>query len=226
MRTLHQAAWPRATARIRAHARDALTIGLGDHPWWAGPLLVLVFSPIIGLATGSFSVYEPARATLMLYAAIKVPLLLLVTTAICLPPFFVMHAALGVRRDFPVSLRAVLAAQAVTALVLASLAPWIPIFYSVTDNKNTAVLGCGACFAAAALCSLITPARAFRTKSLQGRTHRSLIGVWFILYALVGTQLGWMLRPFVGTTDIPPAFLRDEPFTNGYVVVFRMFFGG
>jgi hypothetical protein len=109
--------------------------------------------------------------------------------------------------------------------VLAALAPLIPVYYTAIDDKSLAVLGCGLCFAAAALCSLLVPARMFRLAGLTTPTHRALVVCWFVLYAFVGIQLGWMLRPFVGSPDIPPAFLRDDPFTNGYVVVFDMLRG-
>jgi hypothetical protein len=218
-------AQPTTAASVITQSRDALTVGLADHPWWAGPRLVAILAPIVGIASGSFSVDTPGRAALMLFAAIKMPILLLATAAFCVPPFFVMHAALGVRRDFPISLRAVLAAQAVTAIVLAALAPLIPVYYTAIDDKSLAVLGCGLCFAAAALCSLLVPARMFRLAGLTTPTHRALVVCWFVLYAFVGIQLGWMLRPFVGSPDIPPAFLRDDPFTNGYVVVFDMLRG-
>ena len=217
---------PDAHASALAHqSRDALTIGLGAHPWWAGPRLVAILAPAVGLATGSFSVDSPERAALMLYAAIKAPILLLATAALCIPPFFVAHAVLGVRRDFPVAVRAVFAGQAVTAIVLAALAPLIPVYYTAIDDKNLAVLGCGLGFAVAALASLVVPARVFRLAGLTTTTHRTLLVLWFVLYAFVGIQLGWMLRPFIGSPGLPPAFLRDDPFTNGYVVVFDIIRG-
>jgi len=42
------------------------------------------------------------------------------------------------------------------------------------------------------------------------------------LYALVGTQAGWMLRPFVGTPGKEVTFLREGPFTNAFVAVWEL----
>jgi hypothetical protein len=55
--------------------------------------------------------------------------------------------------------------------------------------------------------------------------HRLMATAWLVLYAFVGIQMGWMLRPFVGSPDRRPAFFRPEPFSNAYVVVARLIFG-
>ncbi|MFO0837863.1 MAG: hypothetical protein U1D55_05005 [Phycisphaerae bacterium] len=54
--------------------------------------------------------------------------------------------------------------------------------------------------------------------------HRITLAAWMVLYAFVGIQMGWMLRPFVGAPDEPPQFFRPEPFSNAYVVVARLVF--
>lgn len=38
--------------------------------------------------------------------------------------------------------------------------------------------------------------------------------------------MGWILRPFVGSPDIPVSFFRAEAFSNAYVVVARLILGG
>lgn len=195
------------------------------RPWWAGPRVVLAATPAVGLATGSFSVHEPARAAFMLYAAIKMPLLVLVTTALCIPAFFTLHVCLGVRREFPIALRAVLGGQAMFAVVLASLSPLIPVWYSAIENKGAAVLGAGALFGVAAVCSMIAVRRVYRHELPPRGVHRVLLLGWFALYALVGIQMGWMLRPFIGSPGLPAALFRDDALTNGYVVVLRLLLG-
>jgi len=49
--------------------------------------------------------------------------------------------------------------------------------------------------------------------------HRLLLRVWFFLYAFVGIQMGWVLRPFIGTPHLPVTFFRSEAWGNAYVVV-------
>jgi hypothetical protein len=35
-----------------------------------------------------------------------------------------------------------------------------------------------------------------------------LLQIWIVIYALVGLQMAWILRPFVGKPDAPLALFR------------------
>lgn len=37
---------------------------------------------------------------------------------------------------------------------------------------------------------------------------RRLLGIWCCVYGVVGAQMGWLLRPFLGSPDVPFAWLR------------------
>ncbi len=39
---------------------------------------------------------------------------------------------------------------------------------------------------------------------------RAIFGVWFVLYGLVGAQMGWLLRPFIGSPDLEFSWLRPR----------------
>ena len=39
---------------------------------------------------------------------------------------------------------------------------------------------------------------------------RRVFRVWLVLYALVGVQMGWILRPFIGTPDLPFVWFRQR----------------
>ena len=52
-----------------------------------------------------------------------------------------------------------------------------------------------------------------------------MLYAWLVLYAFVGIQMGWMLRPFIGAPDMATGFFRSEPFSNAYIVVLRLIFG-
>ena len=34
--------------------------------------------------------------------------------------------------------------------------------------------------------------------------------IWVIIYGLVGAQMGWLLRPFIGSPDLPFAWYRER----------------
>ena len=42
------------------------------------------------------------------------------------------------------------------------------------------------------------------------------------LYAFVGIQMGWVLRPFIGDPTGPVEFFRRGAWDNAYVIVARM----
>ena len=83
---------------------------------------VVVLGFVYGMAMGSYGGVVGDRVWQLLYSGLKVPLLLLLTFLIGLPSFFVLNTLLGLRRDFREALRALVAAQAGVAIVLASCA--------------------------------------------------------------------------------------------------------
>ena len=42
------------------------------------------------------------------------------------------------------------------------------------------------------------------------RPPRLVFVVWLGIYAVVGAQMGWILRPFIGTPDMPFTVFRDR----------------
>lgn len=34
--------------------------------------------------------------------------------------------------------------------------------------------------------------------------------MWVVIYALVGAQMGWLLRPFIGSPDMPFTWFRER----------------
>lgn len=209
-------------AAIAGDAERTLRATLLDRPWWAGPRLVLALTPLVGLFLGSFGAAEPGRWAQPAFAAVKLPLLTLGTTAICLPGFYMMHVVLRARREFGAAVRGVLAGQAMFAIVLASLAPLLPVWYDAAASHRAALLGSAAAFGIAALCSLVAVSRVQRSVRTRRRVSRALLVGWLIMYTFVGLQGAWMLRPFIGAPDAPVRFVRENPFTNGYVAVLRL----
>jgi hypothetical protein len=42
------------------------------------------------------------------------------------------------------------------------------------------------------------------------RTPRMVFAAWFVMYAVVGAQMGWVLRPFIGSPDLPFELFRER----------------
>ncbi|MCG8407266.1 MAG: hypothetical protein MI923_18870 [Phycisphaerales bacterium] len=188
-------------------------------------LLVVVFGPVYGAIMGSYAVDSADRLLQVVFAASKVPLLLFTTSVICLPGFFVLNTVLGLRDDFSTTIRAIVAGQAALSIVLASLAPFTRFFYYSSNSYQNAILFNAFMFAIATAAGHMVMLRYYRILIRRNTKHRIGLYLWLGLYAFVGMQMGWTLRPFIGSPGSPIRFFRDEPFTNAYVVIFRLFAG-
>ncbi len=219
------AAWARGMDAVLRDA-DAL-LRRGPIPGQRGGrravLVVLLLAPLYGLCMGSYSVTSPDRLLMPVLIAAKMPILVLATAAICLPGFFVLYAAAGLASDFREALRAVAAGQAGVAAALASFGPVILVAYSGVDRQPDAVLLNALVFTVAAGVGQAVTWRGYRPLIARSRRHGVLLAAWLALYAFVGIQMGWTLRPFIGDPDKPVQLFRDEPLSNAYVVVFRLF---
>ena len=217
-----------ATAEVRdagasdGGARDAARLGPLVRRFLATTAAAGMF---YGAVMGTFGGIGGDRPLIILYAALKVPLLLIVTFALALPSFFVLNTLLGLRQDFGAVLRALLGAQAGLTLVLAALAPYTVLWYVSFADYPAAILFNGVLFGVASVAAQRLLAREYAVLAARQPRHRVLQRVWLVIYAFVGVQLGWVLRPFVGAPGMPAEFLRAESWGNAYVVVAKMVWG-
>ena len=59
----------------------------------------------------------------------------------------------------------------------------------------------------------------YRPLIRRNRRHRWMLWTWLVIYAFVGVQMAWILRPFVGDPNMEVQFFRPEAWGNAYVVV-------
>lgn len=156
------------------------------------------------------------------YSALKVPVLLTGSFALALPSFFVLCTLLGLRRDFAEAVRALVAAQAGLAIVLASLSPLTLLWYASSGDYQHALLFNGLMFALASLAAQYLLRRYYAPLVRRNSKHRSLLVAWGATYILVAIQLAWLLRPFIGSPQQPVTFLRPDAWDNAYVYVGRL----
>jgi hypothetical protein len=182
--------------------------------------MIILFGMFYGAMMGLFYGEDEApRALQATYSAAKVPMLLLLTFLIALPSFYVMNMLLGLAGDFAEALRALLATQAGLTVVLASLAPFTLLFYASTINYDAAILFNALMFTAASLAGQRLLKRFYAPLIARDPRHRRMVRVWIILYAFIGIQMGWVLRPFIGDPDKPTAFFREGAWGNAYIEV-------
>jgi hypothetical protein len=185
---------------------------------------LVLFGLLYGVVMGSFRALasQPQWLTQIVYSGIKVPLLLTVTFAISLPSFYVVNALLGLRRDFIQAIRALVAAQAGLAIVLASLAPLTLLWYASSGVHRHALLFNGLMFAVASFTAQWLVRGYYRPLIMRNSRHRWLLWCWLLVYTVVAIQMAWLLRPFLGVPGEVVEFTRPEAWDNAYVIVLRM----
>lgn len=164
----------------------------------------------------------PSRWEQMVYSAIKVPALLTLSGLVAFPSFFVVVSLLGLRDDLRLSIRALAATQTVVAISLLALAPLTLLGYASTASHPAHLLMNMLVFAAASAVGQVALRRFYAPLVARDPTHRRVLRVWIVVYAFIGVQLGWVLRPFVGTPGVDTTFLRENAWGNAYLEVWTI----
>ncbi len=182
--------------------------------------IICLFGIIYGAFMGTFfGEGQAPRLYQAMYSAAKLPLLLMLTFALALPSFYVLNMLLGLAADFPEAIRALLSTQAGLTIILASLSPFTLVLYASTTNYDAAVLFNALMFAIASFAAQRLLRRFYGPLIARNPRHKTMVRLWLILYAFIGIQMGWVLRPFIGRPDAPTTFFREGAWGNAYVEV-------
>lgn len=145
-------------------------------------------------------------------SSIKLPLLYNLTLLICCPTLYVFNSLFGSTRSPVQTLAYVLTANAVTALILAALAPVVLYFLFTVKNYQFFKLLNIAVFTLSGLIGVrfLYQASSLFPEGEEGTRISRLrfLKFWLVLYALIGSQLAWTLRPFFGAPTLPFEILR------------------
>jgi hypothetical protein len=151
-------------------------------------LALAVGSAVFGGVIGSF------RGGLQIaYAAVKIPLAMLATLALCVPAFHAIAAGLG--RAFPLRtiVALALAAAGRASLVLLAVAPMLWLVFDRGIGYHAAALASAFAYAAAGAAAFSVLVR-----GLGEGPGRLLTAVAFAaIFFAVGGQTSWILRPYL-----------------------------
>ncbi|MFN6515821.1 MAG: actin-binding WH2 domain-containing protein [Nostoc sp. CreGUA01] len=168
-----------------------------------------LFLAIYGGIIGAYHSWMQA-----LSSAIKLPALYLITLLICIPTLYFANVIFGSKRTFAQHLALVLTAVSVTSVLLFSFAPITLFFLLTTNNYQFLILLNVFIFA---LTGFIGISSLYQATSLvleqdneSSKTRQKILQFWLFLYAFVGSQLGWTLRPFFGTPDSVFQLFRER----------------
>ena len=175
--------------------------------------VVILCGAVHGLVMGAHS----GSILQMLLSACKVPMLIMISTCLCLPSLFMLATVGGLRDDLRGIVRAVFASQATVAVTLCQLAPLLIVFYVSTNNYEAIKAFNAGLFLLASIAGQVTLQKHYAV--LVRRDPRHVWGqrVWLVLYILVTIQLAWLLRPFIGSPGMDVQIFRESAWGNAYV---------
>ncbi|MEL7085773.1 MAG: actin-binding WH2 domain-containing protein [Cyanobacteria bacterium J06597_1] len=180
-------------------------------------VLSAALAGLYGITMGmNHSVWQVASAT------IKLPLLLNLTMAICLPSLYIFNILFGQKFRFYQTVALMQTSLGAMSIMMASLAP-IAFFFTLTTKNysflllmHVAIFGLCGCYGV----NYLYRGCLYLSRRMGQSLNTVLLRVWIVLYAIVGMQLAWRLRPFIGSPNSPFQFFRDTD-GNFYISVWR-----
>lgn len=183
--------------------------------------LIVLGAGLFGAALGYWR--DPWQA---LYAGLKLPLILLLTATGNALLNVMLAPLLGLRITFRQSFLAILASFALAATILGAFSPLAAF---VIWNAPPLATGADNALTRAAIQLLLVVVIAFAGIAANVRLLqllRSLAGgrgsavrvlfAWLAVNLFFGSQLSWILRPFIGSPNLPVEFLRANAFTGNF----------
>ncbi|MGD8565639.1 MAG: hypothetical protein PVF96_04745 [Candidatus Bathyarchaeota archaeon] len=184
-------------------------------------LTILVFSAIYGATMGFYS-----SNLQILFSAIKVPILLLVSLYITIPSYYVLYSLLGGKRNLDQTVILLLSSITIMSIVLLAMVP-VNFFFIITTARsattyaftvllNVTVFTIGGFFA---LIHFIKGAQTLYTDQNENWKPAFLLGSVILMF--IGTQLAWVLRPYF---NYYPKFIRTLE-SNFYTAMIDLIIG-
>jgi hypothetical protein len=197
---------------------------------WMLVALVFLGAGLYGVAMGSWR--HPLQS---LYTALKFPLVILLTTFGNALLNGMLAPLLGMNIGLRQSLMAVLMSFAIASIILGA---FMPVVLFIVWNTTSSGVQSGAALAAYSFMQLthvalisfagtvgnvrLTPL--LRLLSGDACAARRVLFAWLAGNLFLGSQICWVLRPFIGRPDMPVEFLGAHPFEGSlYETVFNAF---
>lgn len=188
-------------------------------------LAIISLSAFYGVTMGAAGLTVDLQRGLMqmMTSAVKVPLLYLLSVAVCFPVLFIIVVLMGSRASFTQSLALILLALTLNCVLLTSCAPIVWFFVFTGSNYHFIKLLHVAIFAFSGLWGMLAlwqGLRAMCEKSdLYPKQSIRILQIWILVFGFVGTQVAWSLRPFVGSPEMEYQFIRQGQPGNFYETV-------
>jgi uncharacterized membrane protein YuzA (DUF378 family) len=141
-----------------------------------------------------------------LSSAVKLPILFLATLIVCAPTLYFFNVLFGSSQSMTQNVAVILTGITVTAVILLSFAPITMFFLLTTSHYQFFKLLNVVIFAIAGIAGVVFLSQGMRVVSGSEEegagARRRLLYLWILVYAFVGSQMAWTLRPFIGAPSI------------------------
>lgn len=185
-------------------------------------VLIFVFTFFYGVIMGSYNSFAQALTT-----GVKLWLLFILTLIICFPSFYIVQLILGSKIKIAQLLIILLAGLLMVSVTMLAFAPIILFFQLSGDNYyflqllHVFVFGFSGVFGMKVVLDALTAI--FEGKNIYPKIGLTVFKIWVIIFAFVGMQLSWNMRPFLGDKNMPYQLVRGETKGNFYGAVFSAF---
>jgi len=168
----------------------------------------IIFLALYGAVLGStHSLWQTMSS------AVKLPVLFLATLIVCSPTLYFFNVLFGSNQSLMQNFALMLTAITVTSVLLLSFAPIMVFFLLTTTNYQFFKLLNVAIFAVCAIVGVVFLSQGMRIVSSAGkegaRARRWVTWLWVLVYAFVGSQMAWTLRPFIGAPSMKFELFRQ-----------------
>ena len=148
-----------------------------------------------------------------LSSAVKLPLLFLATLVVCSPTLYFFNLIFGSNQSLAQNFTLILTAITVTAVLLLSFAPIVLFFLLTTSHYQFFKLLNVGVFTLSGVVGVIFLSQGMRIVSDSGKegvqARRNVVRLWILIYAFVGSQMAWTLRPFIGAPRLEFELFRQ-----------------
>lgn len=182
-------------------------------------VLIILFTFFYGVIMGSYNSFAQAISTGM-----KLWLLFTLTLIICFPSFYIVQLILGSKIKIVQLLIILLSGFVMVSVTMLAFAPIVLFFQLSGDNYHflqllhVFVFGFSGVFGMKVVLDALTSI--FEGKGIYPKIGLNVFKIWIIIFAFVGMQLSWNMRPFLGSKQMNFQLFRTETQGNFYGAVF------
>jgi hypothetical protein len=181
-------------------------------------LISIIMAAVYGMVMGATNLLQASQMPLhfkflmIITTGTKVPMLFILTMISVFPPIYVSNSYVGSRLSFLQMLSLMISTIAITSVSLASGAT-ISFFFAITSRSYHFIkllhVFVFACSGLAGLTYLSKSLMRITPENMKSKVKTLFFG-WLVIYAFVGLEFAWVLRPFVGNPQEKFTVFREH----------------